>query len=653
MSHPRRVAALVVLAAALAPTAPASPPEIPQAISYEGLLLDGMGQPRTGPVDLTIRIYDELLAGTLLYKQVFSAVPLADGVFSLSLGPTGASGDTPTPPLTTSLATALAGDLVSIGPDRFVEVTVNAEPALPRSQVLSVPFALRADKAGTATAAETAAIALDVASVNGLPALVVSEMYEHFNFDGGGPPNTDPREGFGDVDGDGIANFVDADNDGDFLGDLQEVQQTDSDMNLVTPVLTGLSPSSGLANSIFSVEIQGTSFQPGMSVQFGAQSPAPFDVTPTSAQVTVGPQPAGQVSVQVTLPNGEDAPTPRSFAFAAPAFDVTDHLTFDVQDTANYAIGGADAYSSGAATFPFSSEEHLAVAWNPSGRVATLRCADLGDDDCEVRIGQDADGDFLIEPGEETPVQTLTGLAVLPARIRHARLAFDPAGNPVASYTRFPNAEVVVARDTNTDGDYADAGEIRLVAAILGGDPSGQGDLALDASGRVALLYHHPVSQRVKLAWDRNGDGDFGDTIGGNPEHVSLTNLSLFQCGGISFDSSGRLALVFAATNGLTLARDLNADGDFKDAGEVTVIAAATTGCDVEGHPSGLAVTHDLNGLHLLVDRNGDDDFADTDEQVLLAPSGSGPFAPIALGRPASGTSAVATRNTVYQDPTP
>jgi hypothetical protein len=649
-----RVTALVCAIVAIASAAPAAPPDIPDSIAYQGLLVDGGGVPLAGPVDLTIRVYDALLVGTLLYKQSFSAVPLNVGVFNVTLGPTGAATDVPTPPVTTSLVTALAGDLVSIGADRFIEITVDGDPPLPRSQLLSAAYALRADKAGTATSAETAAIALDTTSINGLPSMVVSEMYEHFNFDGGGPANTDPLEGVGDLDGDGIANFVDTDNDGDTLPDAQEVD-LGLGVNLITPNLISLGPSTGLANTVFSVHLTGTSFEPGMSVQFGSEFPTPTNVTATGADVQVGPQPPGVVSVGVTRTNGQVAPFPRLFTFAAVSFTANVHLTFDIQGVSSYLISGTDVYTNGATSFPLASEQHLAVAWNAAGRLSTLRCVDSGAN-CEVRVGQDASGDFLIQPSEEVAIQTVTGTQVQPGKIRHARLAFDPAGKPVASYTRFGSADVTVARDLNSDGDYADAGDIRNVAQILGFDTSGDGDLALDSSGRAALLYFNPSTQKLKLAWDRSGDGDFSDTVGGNSEHFNIVTMSTFQCAGITFDSVGRAALVYATPTATVLRRDLNADGDFADAGENTTLAAVgAVGCDVKGHATtpGLAVTWAATDLQLRVDRNADDDFADTDEQITLAPQASGPFAPIELGRNSSGKSTVATRNTLYQDPLP
>jgi hypothetical protein len=55
-----------------------------------------------------VRIFDALLRRTLVYRQ--RAVPVAHGVFTISLDPTGDANDGSTTPLTTSLATAIAGD---------------------------------------------------------------------------------------------------------------------------------------------------------------------------------------------------------------------------------------------------------------------------------------------------------------------------------------------------------------------------------------------------------------------------------------------------------------------------------------------------------------------------------------------------------------
>src|SRR5262245_20520033 len=108
----------VFLALALGDSALAAPPEIPDRVSYSAAVPGG----GAGPVDLTIRIFDAPSSGTLLYVQDFADVPLADGAFSVMLGPTGRATDSPVDPLTTSLVTALAGDLAATAPGRFVEV---------------------------------------------------------------------------------------------------------------------------------------------------------------------------------------------------------------------------------------------------------------------------------------------------------------------------------------------------------------------------------------------------------------------------------------------------------------------------------------------------------------------------------------------------
>jgi len=106
--------------------APAAPPDVPQGISYQGVLLDTQGAPRTGTVDLTLRVYDAVAGGTLVYTQSYANVPLSEGVFHVILGPTGQASDSPDDPLTDDLATALAGDAGPTGPQRFLEVPLQA-----------------------------------------------------------------------------------------------------------------------------------------------------------------------------------------------------------------------------------------------------------------------------------------------------------------------------------------------------------------------------------------------------------------------------------------------------------------------------------------------------------------------------------------------
>jgi hypothetical protein len=144
--------------------------------------------------------------------------------------------------------------------------------------------------------------------------------------------------------------------------------------------------------------------------------------------------------------------------------------------------------------------------------------------------------------------------------------------------------------------------------------------------------------------------------VGGNPELSTLVTLTGPPvCLGAGFAPDGDLAVVWDAGAGPNLARDLNADGDFADASEVTSLSgSAGTVCDahgMDGFP--LAVAHNAGGtLELWVDRNDDADFADPNEVVFLD---SVSPTRVAVARSQTGRTfiATATPNQIYADPTP
>ena len=636
-----RVCALLA-ALALAAPAHAAPPGVPATLSYQGLLLDGTGHARTGNVDLTLRIFDALLSGTLVYKQTFSNVALADGVFSVSLGPTGDASDAPANPLTTSLATALAGDAGATAPARFLELTVGSEGALVRTQILSSAYALRAASAATADSATTAQNAVtaqsattaqtatDVTNVGGIPAAFITQLWHNSNSDGVGPPNDDPREGLQDTDGDGLANFIDPDNDNDGVPDVQEIADG-TDINLVSPRITGVTPNSAFFTDTLNVTVQGSGFLPGLTVQFGSQTPTATNVTTNSFQVQVGPQSSGAVNVAVANSNGEHWAKPQAFNFID---SISDGVPLGVNQTTLVAkpgttivaLGGLKTYgvgSSAEAQFSLGSRDpngQIAVAFAPNGAVAGLRCRDLGTT-CTVEILVDSNGDKNLEDETGIPIETLS--TPLNPSIISAKLAADPSGHWVAGYVRRDAAqpEVVVAHDLNGDGDFADPNELVTVVSGLGGlGVTGivATALAVDSAGHVAYVYPTNTGPALRVAWDRNGDGDFADTIGGNPELSTLASVPTPTCIGATFDGSDRLAVVYGANSVTTLARDLNGDGDFADPGESVVIAGSSTACDVAFKPGQpLAVIHNAGGnIHLLLDKNGDGDFADAGEDL-------------------------------------
>jgi IPT/TIG domain len=627
----------LALASLVAASSLAAPPTIPASLPYQGLLLDGLGAPRTGSVDLTVRIWDAVVGGTLVYKQSFPGVALADGVFTVQLGPAGEGTDAPANPLTTDLATALAGDAGATAPVRFLEVTVGGDGALSCTQILSSAYAVRAASAAaadTATNATNATNAANATNVSGVSGQYVTEFFEQFNADGGGPPNFDPSEGIADADGDGILNFVDSDNDNDTIGDSGEISQG-SNINLVTPIISGTSPTTGLYTASSLVTVNGANFQPPLQVTFGSQTPAASNVTPTSFQVTVGPQLPGTVGVTVMNANGE-VRTGGSFTFTQtiPHSIVLNPGTnairssIDVRNGTNFVVySGQKQYGIGdAATGPLTIfgltsralSGQIATAFDATGRLHGLRCEGSGTN-CLTQAIADANSNLNLEDDAPMTIETVTGSNAL---LQSAAIEFDSAGRRAVAYQKADGttATTIVAYDRNGDGDFADATEyVAGSATLYSVIPTA---LAIDASGHIANVRG---GGSVQVAWDRSGDGDFDDTVGGNPELFTVAGGTP-TCIGAAFDAAGRLAVVYGSSQA-TLVRDLNADGDFADAGESSVLEASVgSQCDLDvraGQP--FTVVHSSgSGVTVRMDKNDDGDFADAGETSTVVANALG-----------------------------
>jgi hypothetical protein len=617
-----RSAAARALAAAILLSAPsqAAPPDVPTAFLYQGVLTDAAGEPRTGNVDLKLRIYDAGSGGALLYVQSYAGVALDAGTFSLVIGPTGAAADPPAaPPLTTSLTDVFAGDLAATGPGRWLELQVGTSSALARTRLQATPFALRAGSAETADFADAAGSAGSADSIDGIPAEFVSQLWNHSNFDGFDPPNNDPLEGLADVDGDGKANFIDADNDGDGVNDAVEVQ-AGKHPNLPTPYVNSATPPSGLTFEARLVTFDGIGFEPGLSATLGPVTLTPQNVTPTSFQASVGPLSAGIRSLTVVNTSGESGQL-------ANAFNSVDAIAgggaVDVFGAQQVLLGGVVGTASGYAvstdgdwytdlTFP-GFEGYGSFRWDAGGRVTGLVCKDaLGG--CKIRYVRDANGNFDLA---DDPVDNLAPEVNLP--LLAPSLVFDSSGRPGGGFVKqlaTGQGVPVVFHDRNADGDFVDANE-RIDLATLTSAPVHFAQAAFDPAGRLAYVYgQNATAANVVIAYDRTGDGDFADagestvtSFGSQPECLSAT-----------FDGNGHLA-VLHGTNGVSsLRRDLNDDADFADAGESTTLFAATLGCALASGPGvDLAMSFsEATKLRLYRDLNGDRDFADADESRLL-----------------------------------
>jgi hypothetical protein len=109
--------------------------QVPQDTTFTGRLLDDLGDPLPGPVNLELRVFDAQTGPTQLYSEQHLGVALdATGGFSVQLG------------LGTSPSGTFDADLFS-DVNRWLEVVVGAEVLTPRQIIGSVPWALIAQQA--------------------------------------------------------------------------------------------------------------------------------------------------------------------------------------------------------------------------------------------------------------------------------------------------------------------------------------------------------------------------------------------------------------------------------------------------------------------------------------------------------------------------
>ena len=106
---------------------------LPTSFTYQGFVA-GNGVPLNGSVNLTCTLWSDPISGALANRlgtpQTFTGVPISNGRFTVELNAGGQFS-----------ASAFSGDA------RWLEVSVNGVPQLPRTKVLAVPYAHRATAA--------------------------------------------------------------------------------------------------------------------------------------------------------------------------------------------------------------------------------------------------------------------------------------------------------------------------------------------------------------------------------------------------------------------------------------------------------------------------------------------------------------------------
>jgi len=229
---------------------------------------------------------------------------------------------------------------------------------------------------------------------------------------------------------------------------------------------------------------------------------------------------------------------------------------------------------------------------------------------------------------------------------QYLSLAIDSSGYPAISYLDLTNRVLKFAYDRNGNGNFYDADET-VVADDGGIDSDDVGlytSLAFDASGKPAISHYDWTNRNLKLAYDRNGDGTFslGDEI------IIVDSGFVGEYTSLAFDSSGYLAISYRdrGNSAVKLAYDRNNDGDFLDTNEIVTVdndgyvgMYTSLAFDASGNPaisySDDSPNYDLKFAH---DYDGSGDFeadeiivADSDNDVGFHAS----LAFDALGKPA------------------
>jgi len=104
-------------------------------LRQQGVAFDGGGEPLNGAYTLSFRLYDAASGGTQLWEEVQVGLQVDGGLFDITLGQ----------------KVPVSPDLFTDNDSVFLELQIEGEPPLPRTQVTSTPYALASATADIAT----------------------------------------------------------------------------------------------------------------------------------------------------------------------------------------------------------------------------------------------------------------------------------------------------------------------------------------------------------------------------------------------------------------------------------------------------------------------------------------------------------------------
>jgi len=254
--------------------------------------------------------------------------------------------------------------------------------------------------------------------------------------------------------------------------------------------------------------------------------------------------------------------------------------------------------------------EYTSLAFDADGRPA-ISYFDDTNDTVKLAYDRNDDGDFL-DTNEIITVDNNGDVG------SYSSLAFGTG--PVISYYDSENGDVKLAYDRNSDGDFSDTGEIVVVdEGGIDDDDVGQYlSLAIDSSGYPAISYLDASKRVLKFAYDRNGNGNFSDAdeiIVADDGGIGGDDVGLYTS--LAFDASGKPAISYYDwdNHNLKLAYDRNGDGNFSIADEIITVDSGYVGeytslaFDSSGHLAISYFDRDNSALKLAYDRNSNHNF--------------------------------------------
>lgn len=307
---------------------------MPGQVNFQGVLLDDTGAPVSGSVNFGFALFDAATGGTGLWSENQAGVAVTDGMYSVALGS----------------VTPLTAGILGAGAI-YLEISVEGEILSPRQRLLAVPYAL--------TTAEAENVA-------GTPGTFVQQIFLNADWDGQAIPNDDPLEGVADTDGDGLANFIDPDNDNDGIPDDLELANG-TGVNLPTPVITAITPAYSRSGSASLVTITGSGFLSGLTVQAGTENPVPQNLTDTRFDISIGTgQVPGPATLTVTNPNAETTAGVINFYGPKLVFITSDTLA----NTFTLSLAEADAFCAAKAAGAGFSGSFIAWLSDPAAGIS-------------------------------------------------------------------------------------------------------------------------------------------------------------------------------------------------------------------------------------------------------------------------------------------